>query len=48
MGVISLHYTGMGRGLSGDVRVDTVFIRIETVIVRVNTVMDRGDIGVKK
>jgi hypothetical protein len=32
----TLHdHAGMDRGLSGDVRVDTVFIRIETVIVRV-------------
>jgi hypothetical protein len=31
-------HAGMDRGLSGDVRVDTVFIRIETVIVRVTTV----------
>ena len=31
-------HTGMDRGLSGDLRVDTLFIRIETVIVRVTTV----------
>jgi hypothetical protein len=31
----------MDRGLSGDLRVDTVFISIETVIVRVITVKRR-------